>query len=77
VKRHTLGVTFLLLSAPTMGLVLFAQSPQGQPSVADAVKAIDALVEKNRQLERQNQELINQPRRGNLWVTASVSERSW
>ena len=54
------GVTLLLLSAQTMGRVLYAQPPQGQPSATDVLKAIDELVEKNRQLERQNQELMNQ-----------------
>jgi hypothetical protein len=43
-----------------MGRVLYAQAPQGQPSAADALKAIDELVEKNRQLEEQNQELMKQ-----------------
>jgi hypothetical protein len=37
-----------------------AQSTAAQPSTADVLKTIDQLVEQNRQLEKQNQDLINE-----------------
>jgi chromosome segregation ATPase len=57
-KRHI--ATLVLLTAESAIRFLSAQTCQGQPTAAEVLKRIDELVANNRQLERQNQELMNQ-----------------
>jgi len=59
VKRHFASATLILLAVPTTARHVYAQPPQEQPTATDVLKAIDELIEKNRQLETQNQELMN------------------
>lgn len=53
------AASILLCAASTTGM-LRAQTPQGQPSTVEILKTIDRLVDQNRKLEQQNQELLQQ-----------------
>src|SRR5437667_8265881 len=48
------------LTALAVGDVLRAQAGSGQPAPADVLQTVDRLIEQNRQLERQNQELMKE-----------------
>jgi hypothetical protein len=60
-KKRIASAIFQLLTVATTTRILSAQTPgEGQSTAEAMLKKIDELTEQTRQLERQNQELMNQ-----------------
>ncbi len=57
--KKVLTAALVLAAAVNTTVLLSAQTPQAQPA-GDVLKALDQLIEQNRKLEQQNQELMQQ-----------------